>query len=115
MRKKTAVQQLDMTPRYAPTHVIIAQRMKLFPPNARLIRRNVAVTGARVYPVGHHPIQCPIAPEYCALELRTVAGSRWYGCERAYINSELRMVVIGTPARDEVRMKWEIVPEDRQA
>jgi ABC-type phosphate/phosphonate transport system substrate-binding protein len=38
--------------------------------------------------------------------------SRWYGCIRAYINAELRMVIVGTNSRDEVRAKWEIVPED---
>jgi hypothetical protein len=34
-------------------------------------------------------------------------GSRWWGFERAWINSELRMVVQGFPAADELRSRWE--------
>jgi hypothetical protein len=87
---------LDMMPRYAPDRVIIAQAMKLLP-----------VLSYVFHPAGSHA-SSPIKNEMGALELITAKGSRWYGCERAYINSELRMVVIGTPRRDEVRMKWEV-------
>ena len=87
---------LDMTPRYAPDHVIIAKAMKLCP-----------VTQSIAYPPGTHP-HSPIKNDMTALELVTGHGSRWFGCERAYINSELRMVIVGTNPRDEVRMKWPV-------
>jgi hypothetical protein len=93
--------QIDRTPRYAPTSVIIARKMKLFP-----------VLQAIVYAPGTAPKEAPIMSEYTVLELRTEAGSRWYGFERAYINSELRMVVAGFPTYDEVRANWPIVPEE---
>ncbi len=87
---------LDLVPRYAPSHVIIARRIKLFP-----------VTSFVAHPAGTHP-NSPIKNDMCAVELVTEAGSRWFGCERAYINSELRMVVVGFDSRDEVRSKWEV-------
>jgi hypothetical protein len=95
----------DLTPRYAPRHVIIAARMKQFP-----------VTGWRIYPAGQHPASLPkvIKPEYTVLECQTEAGSRYFGVRSGYINSELRMVIIGTNPRDEVQMKWPIVPEDKR-
>jgi hypothetical protein len=93
---------LDMTPRYAPDRVIIASAMKLCP-----------VTSYRFHPANSHKGSA-IKAEWSALELMTAKGSRWYGCHHAYINSELRMVIVGTPERDEVRMKWPIVPEDKR-
>jgi hypothetical protein len=87
----------DLEPRYAPTHVITA-RGGVQP-----------VTSSIFHPAGTH--RGPIKSEVAALELKTAAGSRWYGCVRAYINSELRMVVIGASSRDEVRARWPIVPE----
>jgi hypothetical protein len=89
----------DLTPRYAPTEVMIVsgKRFGMAP-----------VIGAIAHPPMAHPKGCPLIQECCALELQTEFGSRWFGCERAYINSELRMVVIGTPSRDEVRMKWSV-------
>lgn len=88
---------IDRVPRYAPSHVIIAHAMKLLP-----VLRYIA------HPAGTHPANCPIKSEMVALELVTAKGSRWYGCERAYINSELRMVCIGFDSRDEVRRKWDV-------
>lgn len=41
--------------------------------------------------------------------------TRWFGCERAYINSELRMVLVGHNSRDEVRQTWLVVPAELQA
>lgn len=95
----------DLTPRYAPSHVIIPARMRLYP-----------VTGYHFYPAGQHPPTLPkvIKPTYGVLECRTEAGSRYFGCVRAYINSALRMVVIGTNPRDAVRMTWDIVPDDER-
>jgi len=34
---------------------------------------------------------------------------RWFGCKRAYINSALRMILVGHPLNDEVRQRWTIV------
>lgn len=87
---------IDRIPRYAPSHVIIARAMKLLP-----VRQYIA------HPPNTHPAS-PIKNEMTALELVTDKGSRWFGCEQAYINSELRMVVIGFDSRDEVRSKWEV-------
>lgn len=94
---------MDMTPRYAPDTVMIV--------NGRHFGRR-AVTGSIFYPVGVARPSRVIRDDWGALELKTDGGSSWYGCVRAYINAELRMVVVGTPARDEVRMQWAIVPED---
>lgn len=99
----------DLTPRYAPDRVLVfvgsaGQHRAMDLPVLRYI----------AHPAGHHPKGCPLIAECTALELQTEFGSRWYGCERAYINSELRMVVVGTNPRDEVRMGWEVVPEDRR-
>jgi hypothetical protein len=90
---------LDMTPRYAPTKILFFRKGKaIFAP----------VIQAISHPPGNHPADCPIKTTMTALELRTEYGSRWFGCERAYINSELRMVVEGTNKLDEIRMKWPI-------
>ncbi len=88
---------LDMTPRYAPKSVLIAGAGEV--PVIRYV----------VHPAGAHP--GPIRQDMIALELVTPRGSRWYGVEDAYINSQLRMVVVGTNRRDEIRMKWPIVPK----
>ncbi len=92
----------DMTPRYAPSSVLV-----------------IGNNGARTLPVEqyivhspfNHPAGCPIVEDCTVLELRTADGSRWYGCDSAYINSELRMIVVGTNSRDEIRMKWEVCRE----
>ena len=97
----------DLTPRYAPTEVLIA--------GERGSVRRVPVTCAIIHPAGTG--EGPIYRELPKLELQTsVPGrSRWYGIVAGYLNSERRMVVIGTNPQDEVRMAWEIVPEDRRA
>lgn len=87
----------DMTPRYAPESVITVSAM-----------RRVAVTQSLFHSAGTAPKGCPIRIDCNVLELRTMHGSRWYGCKRAYINSELRMVVVGFPARFEEMSAWEI-------
>lgn len=93
---RTAGSDIDMTPRYAPTRVYIHGHGE------------VPVIQAVVHPAGSH--KGPIVSHMKALELRTSHGSRWYGVEDAYINPQLRMVVVGTNRRDEVRMKWPVVP-----
>jgi len=98
--------ELDMTPRYAPTHVIVANRGAY---------AEVPVVRFVVHPAGTHP-HSSIRNDMKAVELQTANhGSRWYGVEDAYINSELRGVVVGTNPRDEVRMKWRPVPASKRA
>jgi hypothetical protein len=88
--------EIDRVPRYAPRKVVCKMTM-------------VAVLSYHVYPVGQHPEGCPLTEDCVALELRTARGSRWYGCENAWINSKLRMVVVGFSANDEVRRTWKPV------
>jgi hypothetical protein len=73
----------------------------------------VPVTQYIVHPPGNHPKNCPLVDHVTALEMVTPKGSRWSDCERGYINSELRMVVVADFGRDEVRSSWEKVPSDR--
>ena len=94
---------MDRTPRYAPIKVIVIRS------DGKGVM--APVTGAIAWPSGNHPAGCPLIPDCVALELQTEFGPRWFGCEHAYINSELRMVVVGTNERDEVRMKWEVCRE----
>lgn len=91
----------DTTPRYAPAEVMTLRgvrpvlRSAFHPPESEEARRKSGI---------------PIVASYGVLELVTDAGSRYYGVDRAYINSELRMVVIGVNKRDEVVSKWPVVP-----
>lgn len=93
-----AADGIDRIERYAPETVMTVRG------GMRPVLRWIA------HPPGERA-GCPIAPEWTALECVTDAGSRWYGCERAWIGSDLRMHVVGFPERDEVRRKWAIVPE----
>lgn len=77
--------------KYTPDRVIIKGRWQ-------------AVTSAESHPPGTHPTS-PIKDEMTAMQLRTRAGSRWYGCERAYIDSYLRMVIVGYQGAESVN--WE--------
>lgn len=92
----------DQTPRYAPSKVLIVNH------------GIVPVVGYTAYPPGSHPVGCPLIKSCTAVELITTHGSRWYGFDSAYINSELRMVVVGFDSRDEVRAGWQKVPKDKQ-
>lgn len=89
----------DRKPRYAPTHTVVRGLV------------NVPVSSYHTYLPGQHPKGCPLTDDCVALELRTAYGSRWWGVEKAWINSELRMVVSGFPARDELRSRWEVCTE----
>ena len=88
---------LDMTPRYAPETVMTLK-------GERPVLKYI------VHPKGKRE-ECPISENMAALEIVTDSGSRWFGVSDAYINAELRMVVVGTNVRDEIRMKWTPVPE----
>lgn len=91
--------ELDTAPRYAPSRVLIVRGRKA---------GHLPVKTYRVFPPNAHPVGCPIVASLTALECVTEWGSRWWGFERAYINSELRMVVSGFGARDEVRREWDV-------
>lgn len=56
---------------------------------------------------GNHPEGCPIVPNLYAVELVTEQGSRWWGFERASIDSHLRMRVSGYSPKNEIVMGWE--------
>lgn len=94
----------DMSHRYAPTEVWVAGRGAARPA-LRPVQRYI------FHPAGTH-VESPIQDGIGTLECVTDFGSRWFGCDRAYINAELRMVVVGHNPRDEVRARWELVPED---
>lgn len=95
--------EIDRVPRYAPDRVIIVlgKGFAWCPVVQYIAHPPGQAAGAR-------PANCPINSDMVALECVTAHGSRWFGCEQAYINSELRMVTIGFDARDEVRRKWEV-------
>jgi len=62
------------------------------------------------YPPGSHPERCPIVATLTAVAATLDNGHvRWFGFERAWINSELRMIVQGFDSRDEVRSGWKKV------
>ena len=90
---------IDMTPRYAPDFVLSARH------GSQLVRRYVA------HSPGAHPKGCPLVSDCVALECVTDVGSRWYGVAKAWINCELRVVIMGTNPSDEVRMRWPICIE----
>lgn len=92
----------DITPRYTPEVVMIVSGSKY---------GRLPVIEAIFYPAGAAPQGCPIRIDCNVLELHTAHGSRWYGVKKAHINSELRMVVIGFPARFEEMSAWEICHE----
>lgn len=92
----------DMTPRYLPDVL-------------HTVHGNGVVTGTTFYPAGVDRPGSPIRLDCSALHVRTTKGDRWFGCDRAYINSELRFVVIGADSRDEVRMTWERVEPENEA
>lgn len=48
----------------------------------------------------------PIRADLTAVEVVTDAGSRWYGCARAWIGSDLEMHVEGFDPRFEEMAAW---------
>ncbi len=99
--------EVDRAWRYAPQQVTVHA-------DDRLLWLNVESYVA--YPPGKHPSECPIEQTLWALQMRSGTlhfYSRWWGFEEAKINSELRMIVRGFSSNDEVRMKWDLVPEDK--
>lgn len=66
--------------------------------------RRVIVNSVVSHPPGTHP-DSPIKKDMTAVELRTVMCSRWFGCDKAYIDSHLRMRVVGLGA-SEIYNSW---------
>lgn len=92
----------DFIPRYVPD-VLFSGKTFTRHPVARVV----------AHPPGSHPEKCPLVPDVVAVECQLAqnGGSRWFGCQSAYIDSHLRMVIVGTNSRDEVRTAWEQVEE----
>ena len=93
---------MDREPRYVPDRI------------AGFSGRHIVharVTGSVFHPPGAH--DGPIRKDTGALEVKTAEGSRWFGVESAYINSELRMVAVGFPAAFEEMSHWQKMPADR--
>ena len=84
--------EIDRVRRYAPTSTICRGW-------------RVPVLQWLIHPPGSHDAS-PLVPHCTALELVTARGSSWWGVEGGEINSELRMVVWGFPARCEIRSAW---------
>lgn len=87
---------IDRTPRYAPKSVMT-------------VRGVLPVSRYIAHSPGSHP-GSPIRNELTALEMKTEAGSRWFGCERAYIDGSLEMVIVGIDDRNQIMMQWKKVP-----
>lgn len=83
-------------------------------------KKVMTIVGERIvvsviaHPKNNHPKDCPIVLDRVAIELITSEGSRWYGCERAYINSELRVIVEGFNPNNEEMANWQTVPSDKE-
>ena len=98
--------EIDRVPRYAPQRVVIA-RTRAYPYNPGY----ADVLGVKFHVAGSFGSEVPVRRDANCIEVITEYGSRWFGCERAYINSELRMVVVGFPAKFEEMARWLPVPE----
>lgn len=59
--------------------------------------------------IAHPPgtADTPIRSDLYAVEVITESGTRWFGFERTWIGSDLRMHVGPVNPLDEVRSKWE--------
>lgn len=58
------------------------------------------------YPPGTAPKDAPISASLTVVEVRTAHGVRWFGFQRAWLGSDLRMHVDGYPAGFEEVAKW---------
>jgi len=102
----------DHSHRYAPTRVVVNYRDNTESHNPAFAWAEVQ--GYIVYPPNQHGAS-PIDNEITAVKAITPLGVRWYGCERAYINAELKLVVVGHNSDDEVRRRWPVVDPKLQA
>ncbi len=99
-----------MSDKWTPSHVSAMAIRGLGGP---IITKSVLVIQAVAHPPGTHP-HSPIKDTLTAVELRTDRnGSRWYGCKSAYIDSYLRMRVVGWDTRNEEMARWPDAKEER--
>ena len=65
------------------------------------------VIKTEAFPPGLHPDRCPLIAGCVAVRVTLNNGAqRWYGVERAWIDSYLRMAVQGFDARFEEMARW---------
>ena len=72
--------------------------------------RKLPVSQIVIHKPYNHPTGSPINKELCCVEVFTSLGSKkWHGCQKAYIDSTLRVVIelLSGQEKDEVIMKWE--------
>ena len=98
--------EVDRVPRYVPEQIMMFKHKEIYG-----VWGVVPVTGAKFHVAGSFGSEVPVRRDANCIEVITEYGSRWFGCERAYINSELRMVVVGFPAKFEEMARWLPVPE----
>lgn len=67
------------------------------------------VIAYKFHPPGHKVKV--IRSDHGCLEMITEHGSRYWGFDKGWINSELRMVVQGFSSCDEIRSKWDVCNE----
>lgn len=91
--------EIDHTPRYAPEYTLVRDDRGF---------RTAKVQEVVIHPSGMAPSPCPIRKDLTVVELKTLFGSRWWGVEKAWINSELRCVVSGIDPRNELLRNWTV-------
>lgn len=94
--------EMDRVPRFVPTCV--------FMPYKKGVVR-CGVSSSSFHPAGAHAFQ-GMRKDIGVLAVHTALGARHYGVEKAYINSTLRMVVVGFPKAFEEMAKWKKVPQN---
>ena len=88
--------EIDNRPRYVPAYVMTLKGMQ-------------QVSGVVSYPASGHPDKCPIVATMVAVHVQVPnSAGRWYGVDKAWINSELRMVVQGFNAKFEELAAWTV-------
>ena len=81
---------------------------RLIPETTICKGERVPVLSVRAYPQGSHPSRAPLSSRVQVMvEMVTPLGSRWWGFDRAWIGSDLRMHVDGYDARNEIVRGWE--------
>jgi hypothetical protein len=89
----------DEVPRYAPEKTFIVRKGLAYElPIVRYVS----------HPPNNHPPGCPLVNDCTALEMVTEVGSRWWGFDKCWINSELKMVIQGFDDRNEIVSGWKV-------
>lgn len=90
---------IDRVARYAPEMILMVGR------GYQPVRKCI------LHPKGTAPGSWKNSAAGVVLEMQTDFGSRFWGFEKAWINSELRAVVQGFDSRCELRSAWEVCHE----